>query len=183
MDIHALIGHDAQWWWILPLLVFVARVMDVSLGTLRIMFVSRGLKILAPIVGFCEVFIWIVAVAQVVRNADNIICYLAYATGFGLGTYVGLMIEGRLALGTLILRIITQQGGAALVTELRRRNLGVTCIDAEGSEGAVKIIFAVIRRTDLRHVLEAVQRFNPKAFYTIEDVRAVNRVAFPFKVS
>jgi uncharacterized protein YebE (UPF0316 family) len=179
MDIRVLLGTDSHWWLILPVLVCVARILDVSLGTLRVVFVSRGQKYLAPIVGFFEVLIWIAAVAQVMHNLDNVYSYLAYATGFGIGTYVGLRIEERLALGTLILRIITRDDAGELVKDLRGRNFGVTCIDAEGSAGKVKIIFAVIRRGDLKRVLGSVQKHNPMAFYTVEDVRAISKGITP----
>lgn len=179
MDIQFLLHAESDWWWILPVLVFAARVMDVSLGTLRVLFVSRGLKVLAPLVGFFEVLIWITAVAQVVRNLDNPICFFAYAAGYGLGTYVGLAVEQRLSLGTIIVRAITQKEGDSLVAELRRQNFGVTSIDAQGAKGQVKIIFAVIRRTDLEDFLKTVKTFNPNTFYTIEDVRTISRRAFP----
>jgi uncharacterized protein YebE (UPF0316 family) len=181
MNLHVLLGANGGWWWILPVLVCLARVVDVSLGTLRVVFVSRGLTMVAPVVGFFEVLIWIAAIAQVVHNLDNVICYVAYATGFGIGTYVGLLIEERLALGTLILRIITQKEGEDLVAELRRRNLGVTCMDAQGASGRVKIIFVVVRRGDLPQTLDALRTLNPRASYTVEDVRAVSKAAFPLK--
>jgi uncharacterized protein YebE (UPF0316 family) len=183
MDLHAIIGPNTYWWLILPVLICVARIMDVSLGTLRVVFVSRGLKMLAPIVGFFEVLIWIAAVAQVVHNLDNVYSYFGYATGFGIGTYVGLRIEERLALGMLIVRIITHKEADELVADLRGRNFGVTCIDAEGSAGRVKILFVVIRRGDLKKVLARVQTHNPMAFYTIEDVRAVRRGILPLKAA
>lgn len=181
MDVQALLDHAHESWWILPLLVLVARVLDVSLGTLRVMFVSRSLKVLAPVVGFFEVLIWIAAVAQVVRSANSGWCYLAYATGFGLGTYIGLLIEDRLALGTLILRIILPHKGDGLVSELRGRNIGVTCIDGQGASGPVKIIFAVLRRGDLPAILESVRQHSPGAFYTVEDIRTLNKGVFPLK--
>jgi len=179
MDLHAYVPDESHWWWILTLLVFAARVVDVSLGTLRMLFVSRGLKVLAPVVGFFEVLIWITVVSQVVRSLDNWLWFIAYAEGFGLGTYVGLAIEQRLLLGTIIVRVITQQEGNDLASELRGHRYGVTCIDAQGLAGPVKIIFSVIARRDLPRFLKIVKTFNPQAFYTVEDVRAVSRKAFP----
>lgn len=174
MNLEFLLHSESNWWWVLPVLVFAARVVDVSLGTLRMVFVSRGMKYLAPLVGFFEVLVWITAVAQVVRNLDNSICFLAYAAGYGLGTFVGLTIEQKLAMGMLIVRVITQQEGDALVRELRRRDYRVTCIDAHGATGEVNVIFTVIRRSDLPDALKAVRSFNPQAFYTVEDVRTVS---------
>lgn len=177
MNLQTFLHSDYNWWWILPVLVFLARVVDVSLGTLRVLFLSRGLKILAPFVGFFEVLIWITAIAQVVHNIDNALCYFAYAAGYGLGTFVGLQIEERLALGTLIVRIITQGNGEHLVQALRSKDLRVTCIDAQGAAGPVKVVFTVIRRSRLSEVLYIVRVFNPNAFYTVEDVRNVSKPA------
>jgi uncharacterized protein YebE (UPF0316 family) len=179
MNLQFLLQGSGHGWWVLPAFVFFARVADVSLGTLRLVFVSRGWKRLAPVVGFFEVFIWICAIAQVVRNLDNMACYFAYAAGYACGTFVGLAIEQRLALGTVILRIITQQEGDALAAELRRNNFGVTCLDAEGALGRVKIIFSIIRRGSLTRALATVKSHNPNAFYTVEDVRAISRKPFP----
>ncbi|MCE5279882.1 MAG: DUF2179 domain-containing protein [Planctomycetaceae bacterium] len=174
MNLYEFFQGDSNWWWVLPVLIFAARVVDVSLGTLRVLFLSRGMKLLAPVVGFFEVLIWITAIAQVVRNLDNVICFFAYAGGYGLGTFVGLMIEEKLAMGTIILRVIPQVRGEELVEELRRRNHRVTCIDAQGALGKVNVIFSVIRRGDLPEVLDVVKSFNPQAFYTVEDVRRAN---------
>jgi uncharacterized protein YebE (UPF0316 family) len=92
----------------LPLLIFFARMTDVTLMTLRIIFVSRGKRYLAPLLGFVEVFIWIAVVSQVIRGANNLVAYLAYAAGFAAGNYIGIYIENRLAIGTLVVRAIVQ---------------------------------------------------------------------------
>jgi hypothetical protein len=87
---------DWYTWVILPLIVFLVRLTDVTLGTMRIIFVARGRKYLAPLLGFIEVFIWITVVSQIVRGAQNIVAYLAYAAGFAVGNYVGMIVEERL---------------------------------------------------------------------------------------
>jgi len=178
LEFESLFGISIAWWWALPLLVFFARIMDVSLGTLRVLFVSRGLKLLAPAVGFFEVLIWITAIAQIIRDLDNFLCYFAYAGGYALGTFVGLQIEERLAMGMVAVRIITQREADELVGELLRQEFGVTCVDAQGRYGRVKIIFTIVRRRDLRHVLKTVGQHQPKAFYTVEDIRTVGREAW-----
>ncbi|HER42916.1 MAG TPA: hypothetical protein ENO08_00460, partial [Candidatus Eisenbacteria bacterium] len=76
-------------WVVLPLLIILARVIDVTIGTIRIVFVSRGHKVIAPILGFFEVLIWLLAIGQIMRNLSNFMCYIAYGTGFALGTYMG----------------------------------------------------------------------------------------------
>src|SRR5512139_1940021 len=96
-------------WVVLPILVFLARVMDVTLGTLRIIFISRGKRNLAPLLGFVEVFIWITIVSQIVSHAHNILAYVAYAAGFAAGNFIGMYIENRLAIGTQVVLAIIQE--------------------------------------------------------------------------
>lgn len=165
-------------WAVLPLLIFAARVLDVSLQTMRIIFVSKGRRLLAPLLGFFEVMIWLMAIAQIMHNLTNPLYYLAYGLGFAAGTYVGLRIEDRLAIGVVLLRVITQKDATELVACLRAEEFGVTCIDAEGRSGKVKVIFVVLDRCELPRVLESVRRFNPHAFYSVEDIRGVSHGFF-----
>ncbi len=166
-------------WIILPLLIFIARILDVSIGTLRIIFVSRGMKYLAPLLGFFEVLIWLIAIGQIMQHLDNIMCYIAYAGGFAAGNYLGIIIEQKLKIGIYIVRIITQKNAAELIVFLRSKNYGITSIDAEGSQGKVNILYSIIRRKNLAHFIESIEQFNPNAFYTIEDVRFVSKGIFP----
>jgi uncharacterized protein YebE (UPF0316 family) len=158
---------------ILPALIFLARILDVTFGTLRIIFVSRGLGLLAALVGFFEVLIWILAIGQVMQNLHNWITYVAYALGFSAGNFVGILIERRIAIGNLIVRIITRREANELVNFLWSAGYGVTSIDASGETGPVKVIFTVVKRKKLPEVVAIIKRFNPNAFYTIEDVRFV----------
>lgn len=96
---------------ILPILIFLARIVDVTFGTIRIIFVSRGLKWLAPIFGFFEIMIWLFAIGQVFSNMTNITYYVAYAGGFACGNFVGIWIEEKMAIGTMVVRIITKKMG------------------------------------------------------------------------
>jgi uncharacterized protein YebE (UPF0316 family) len=175
------LNSDVFRWVVLPLLIFTARVVDVSIGTIRIVFVSKGKKTLAPLFGFVEVIIWLLAISQIMRNLNNFMCYIAYGGGFAMGTFVGLLIEERMALGMLLIRVMTRMDAAELITSLKERNYGVTAIPAEGPTGEVKVIYSVIRREDLKEVVEIIKRFNPKAFYSIEDVRFVSEGIFPLK--
>ncbi|MHB8095170.1 MAG: DUF2179 domain-containing protein [Candidatus Aminicenantales bacterium] len=179
MNSVAFIDSDLFRWVILPLLIFTARIFDVSLQTMRIIFISKGRKLLAPVLGFFEVLIWLMAIAQIMNNLTNPFYYLAYGLGFATGTYIGLRIEERLAVGVVLLRIITQMEASSLIACLRNDEFGVTCIDAEGKSGKVKIIFMVIDRIDLPHVIETIRRYNPGAFYSVEDVRAASKGFFP----
>jgi uncharacterized protein YebE (UPF0316 family) len=170
-------------WVVLPLIVFFARVTDVSLGTLRIIFTSRGKRNIAPLLGFVEVFIWIVVVSQVVKNVHSFPTYFGYAAGFAVGTYVGMRIEERLAIGTLVIRIILAQEGMTLAQHLRSAGYGVTVADGKGATGEVKILFTIIQRKSLERVVKLIQEVSPKAFYTVEELRSAESGIFPVNTS
>ena len=164
--------------WYLPLLVFLARIMDVSLGTLRIIFIGKGKRLLAPLLGFVEVFIWIVVVSQLVRNVSNWVGYLAYAAGFAAGNYVGMVIENRLAIGTLIVRAIVSGETETLIGSLKEAGYGMTRFDAHGANGPVKVIYTVINRKELGDISRLLQTNHPHVFYTVEEVRTASEGVF-----
>lgn len=166
---------------ILPLLIFLARICDVSLGTMRIIFVSKGKKYIAPILGFFEVFIWIIAISKIMQNLDNYINYVAYAAGFATGNFVGMLIEEKLAVGIQMVRIFTHQKGDELVKTLNTHGYGATSVEAHGAFEKIDLIYTIVNRNDLGRVLEIIGGFNPRAFYTIEDIRSVNEGIFPQK--
>ncbi len=166
---------------VLPLFIFAARVFDVSLQTLRVIFVSRDMKYAAPIVGFFEVLIWLLAMGQIMQNLDNLICYFAYAGGFAMGTLVGISIERRLSLGMLLVKVMTKRSADLLVNRLRAAHFGVTEVDGEGCTGKVNVLFMVIRRSDLPKVVGMIKEFNPKAFYSVSDLRTVGEGIFPLR--
>jgi len=168
---------------IVPILIFLARVCDMSLDTIRVIFMSKGIRYLPAIIGFFEVIIWLVAIGQVMNNLTNVICYIAYGAGFATGTIVGMAIEERLSLGLTSVRIITREDPAELIQYLRSHNYGVTCIDGEGGSGKVKMVFTIIKRQDLRHVVSIIKDFNPNAFYSVEDVKSVAEGVFPARNS
>lgn len=172
-------NSDLYIWVGLPLLVFFARVFDVALGTMRIIYVSRGKRYLAPILGFIEVFVWITIVSQIVRSTNNFVAYFAYAAGFAAGNYVGMYIENRVALGTLVVRVIVQKQPQELVEHLRKAGYGVTAVDGEGSSGPVKLIYTIVKRRDLPEVTGIIHQSHPHAFLSIEDVRSTEEGVFP----
>ena len=170
--------------WIgLPLLVYFARVIDVTLGTLRIIFISRGKKYLAPLLGFVEVFIWIAVVSQIVRGVNDLVTYLAYAAGFAAGNFVGMYIEDRLAIGTQVMRIIIPNGAEALTQNLHDAGYGVTQVDGQGANGPVKLIYTVVKRKDIPLVLGLIHQTHPHAFLSIEDVRSAQQGIFPIQTN
>jgi uncharacterized protein YebE (UPF0316 family) len=165
---------DYYSWVILPLIIFFSRLCDVSLGTLRHVFISKGYRKIVPFIGFFEVLIWIVVVAQIMKNLNNVACYLAWASGFASGTYVGLLIEERLALGRQVIRIITNQNCDELLAAFKKGNHGVTIIDAQGAVGPVKMIYTILERVDVQKVVKLIAIHNPTAFYSIEEIKDSN---------
>lgn len=159
---------------LLPLLIFGSRILDVSLDTLRIVFVAKGNKAVAPILGFFEVLIWLIAITRIMQNLDNVTCYIAYAAGFATGNYVGLRIEQKLALGIRMFRIITQKDASSLIESLKENGFGATVIEAEGKEGGVHVIYSIVKRSDNQKIVEIINKFNPQAFYSVEDIIKIN---------
>lgn len=166
---------------ILPLLIFFARICDVTFGTVRIILVSKGIKRLAPLLGFIEVFIWVLAISQIMANLNNWVCYFAYALGFATGNYVGMLIEEKIAMGTMIVRVMISDSGSVLVKILNNRGFGTTVVHGDGSLGKVDIVYTVVDRKDLDKVESIIKEYNANSFYTIEEIKKVNKGIFPRK--
>jgi uncharacterized protein YebE (UPF0316 family) len=164
---------------VLPLLIFFARILDVSIGTVRMIFVSKGFKKVAPILGFFEIFIWIVAIGEIMNGVNHWFYYIFYAGGFAAGTYVGMRLEEKISIGKVLVRIITQKDATELIEKFKNENYKITVTNGKGKEGEVKIIFTIINKKKLKEVVKIIKKFNPRAFYTIEDVRYVNE---PFEI-
>jgi uncharacterized protein YebE (UPF0316 family) len=164
--------------WGLAVFIFAARIVDVTLGTLRIIFVARGNRVLAPLFGFVEVIIWLVAIGQVVQNLSHPLAYVAWAGGFAVGTWVGISIENRMAVGLLAVHVITREDATDLMEALNTSQYGVTSMGARGIAGRVRLLLTVIHRQDLRAVTEIVRRLHPGAFISVGDVRAAREGIF-----
>ncbi len=175
-EILGLIDSETYAWILLPLLIFFARVCDVSIGTIRIIFVSKGIKYLATLLGFFEILIWLLAISQIMQNLTNVYYYIFYAGGFATGNFVGILIDEKLSIGTVMVRIITRKEAKDLIGALKKAKYRVTSVDADGSKGKVKIIFTVVNRQNIQDVIKIVKKFNPNAFYSIEDIRYVSEI-------
>ena len=175
----ATLNSEVFQWVVLPLLIFLARMCDVTLATLRNIFLSKSVKYIVPFLGFIEVLIWLLAISQIMRNLSNPVCFVAYALGYSMGIFVGIKIEERLALGLQVMRIITQQHSEELRRSLVEHSFGITTIDAMGAKGPVKIIFTVLKRKDIEIVRRLIEIHQPQAFYSIEDIRTVSKGVFP----
>ena len=152
-------------------LIVLARIVDVSLGTMRVSFIARGRKALAAACGFTEIFIWIAVVSGVLRGDVHVLSYVAYALGFTLGTFVGMSIEERIAVGWSLVRVISARPVAEFVQKLSAAGFGVTQQDAQGARGPVQVLVILMPRRRLVDFRPLLGEFDPNAFYTIEDVR------------
>ncbi len=157
---------------LLPLIVFLAELAVVTLCTMRIIFVARGKKYLAPLLGFFEVSIWLFAIGQIMRNLNNVGCYLGFAGGFTLGNYLGVLLEKKLAIGSAVVHVIATRDVTGLVEGLRAADYGVTRIEGRGATGPVHVVFTVIKRRDLEHVVGLIKDFDAHAFYSVNDLQA-----------
>ena len=175
MDIFSDAAANPTMAYLLPFLIFLARIVDVSLGTLRIVLISRGQRLFASLLGFIEVFIWLVTISQILQNLSGVASYLAYAAGFAAGTYMGMSIERSLRVRKSIVRIVASGNTDQLTAELTERGYRLTRLSGRGAKGPVEIVFSVVDTKRLHGVLKMIKRLMPHAFYSIEDVqRAAN---------
>lgn len=158
--------------WYMPLIVYFCRIGDVSVGTIRIISVMRGHKMLSAVLGFLEVIIWIFAVSTVITHLqDNFIIAFAYAAGFATGNLVGMTIEERLAMGNVMLRVVNTNRNVHLSAELRKRNFVVTEVEGIGFNGPTEISLILLRRKDSQEVVNLIKEITPDVFISVEDVR------------
>lgn len=159
---------------LLPFLIFFARIVDVSINTVRIIYVLGGRKLTSTLLGFFESFIWLMAISQIFENLDNIVSYIAYPAGFAAGIFVGMIIEEKIAYGKVIVRIITRKDIHVLLQYLNKQYFRYTYVRAEGPDGDENLVFTVLQREKLEQLLSTLKEILPTAFYTVEKV---NRAA------
>lgn len=166
--------HDLYTYMVLPLLIFLFRIIDQSVGTVRLIFSAKGLKNLAPLFAFFESFIWLLAISQIMKDVSNIVMYFAFAGGYATGNYFGILLEEKLSVGNVVIRVIPKKDTSELITFLRSRGYGVTVVPVEGSMGPTKMLFLTVRRKEAKAVIGYINQFNPNAFYTIDEVKTVS---------
>lgn len=165
--------------WLLPIIIFFGRIFDVSLGTLRIIFVSKGEKNKAPLIGFFEVFIWVVIISQILSRANDLTAYISYAGGYAAGNYVGILLEKRIAYGIVLCRIYTHKNGMELIKKLNILDFGATLTHGKGSTNDVHIVETVIDRKEMKKLESVLTEFDKNIFYVVEDVRNKQNGIFP----
>ena len=156
----------------LPLYIFLAEVCVVTISTMRTIFVARGMKFLAPLLGVFEVSIWLFAIGEVMKHLNDWRCSAAFAGGFTLGNFLGILLEEKLAMGSVGVRMITHMDACGLIDALRMADFGVTAIEAQGALGPVHVIYTVIKRKNLLRVLTIARHFHPNVFYSVDDLHS-----------
>lgn len=170
MDFAAFYSSHALW--LTPLLIFLARLTDVSMGTIRIVLISRGFRRWATVIGFFESLLWLLAITQVMQQLDRPIHLFAYAGGFAGGTWLGVTLESKIALGLVAVRVITQHDATDLIEALSDARFGVTSVAARGVQGRVRLVFSIVPRKESQRVLDIVRSVHPDAFVSVTDVRS-----------
>ncbi|MBX3405628.1 MAG: DUF2179 domain-containing protein [Phycisphaeraceae bacterium] len=155
------------------LFIFVARLGDVSLDTLRVVMVIRGNRFWAWALGFVQVLIWVLALSTVFKNLDKPLYAVSYAFGFACGNFLGITIENWLAHGEQVIRVFTRQGDS-LAARLRGHGYRVTVFDGRGRDGPVWLLYIEATRRQIKDVARLARSMDPTCFYVIEDVRAVS---------
>lgn len=161
-----------------PLLIFSLRIVDVSLGTIRLVLVTRGARLPASLLGFAEVLVWIMAAGTAVLNLTSPLHVLGYAAGFATGTWVGMWLEEKFPLGMATVQAYCREQDSGVAAALRALGIGVTEMDAEGLEGPVDIVSTIVPRHVVPRVIDTIEARDPDAFITVYDAR-VRRGWFP----
>jgi uncharacterized protein YebE (UPF0316 family) len=154
-------------------LIFILRVGDMSLDTMRVLFVMRGRMAIAWVLGFFQAFIFVIAISSVLSHLDNPLNILGYAAGFATGNVVGMWIEGRLAVGHVQLSIVSSSLGPAIAERMRSEGFAITEIPARGKDGMVTLLSCSVLRKKVPLVHKIVNEVDESAFITAEDVRPV----------
>ncbi|WIV11886.1 DUF2179 domain-containing protein [Proteiniborus sp. MB09-C3] len=156
------------------LFIFGARIMDVSMSTIRMLMVVQGRRKHAAIIGFFEVIIYIVALGKVVNGLSNPGNLLAYAFGFASGNYIGSYIEEKIALGNLTAQVILNDNDDKIVHELRDNGFGVTVIEGQGKEGPKNLLTIMLKRKDLNKLNGLLANLDKEAFITVSTTKLIS---------
>ena len=157
------------------LIIFMLRITDVSMGTIRTTMIMRGQRKWAALIGFVEVSIWVVAISQVITNLDSILSVIGYSGGFASGTLLGMWIEDKVALGHSHMNIISMAKGSEIAHHIREAGFGATRLQAEGKSGPVSVVNVIVPRKKVAAIIRLVNEIDATAFVTVEEARKVLR--------
>jgi uncharacterized protein YebE (UPF0316 family) len=152
--------------------IIALRLIDVSIGALRIQYLVRGRRVLAGVLGFFESLTWVLAAGLVLSDLDEWYKVIAYAAGFGLGTALGGALDAWIASGQVFLRVMAPVASPQVAADLRAAGFGATILNGEGLDGEVRLTLSAIPRRQLRTAMEIVRAVNPEAYVTVDDVAA-----------
>lgn len=155
--------------------IFLARLVNQTIDTIRFMMTIRGRKLVAWIMGFLETAIFVITLSAVFSDLTNVLYIVAYSAGFATGNTFGMVVEERLAIGYQHVRIISSKRGTALAERLRKEGFGVTEIPARGKEGTVAILNVSVRRRQVKRVHEIAQKVDKSAFISSEETHPLWR--------
>jgi uncharacterized protein YebE (UPF0316 family) len=141
------------------------------------MFLNKGYGLVAPILGFFEVLVWLLVIGEIFQDSHSIINYIAYAAGFAAGTAVGMYIERRLAIGTNLIQVITRKPANQLIRVLRKRKIRIASVKGVGNAGVIDILYITTQRSNLQPIFKTIKKYNPTAFITVEGIRVVNALS------
>ena len=166
---------------LLPSLIFLARVADVTVGTVKLMFVVNSAKRVAAVLAFVESLIAIVALSRIMQDASNWMAYVMYAAGFATGTFVGMRIEEKLAYGSVMVRVISRTISEELLSYLTLHQYRYSMVDANDHVGNTQVLFTVCKRSRLPEFQRMLEKVAPQALYTVEGVKKVSRDFLPIE--
>ena len=164
--------------WVGALVIFILRVLNMTLDTLRMLFMLRGKKTLSWVFGFFVSVIYVLLLTSILSNLNSLLYIISYAAGFATGGVVGMWIEERMAIGFTHIQIISSRRGVALAQNLREGGFGVTEVPARGKDGMVSLLNLSVRRNQVADVEEIINECDADAFVTSEDVRPMRRGFF-----
>jgi uncharacterized protein YebE (UPF0316 family) len=161
--------------WVLPVFIFLLRVVGIGLDTLRLLFMIRGRKLFVWFIGFVETALWVLVISQVLSNLDNLWNMLAYAGGFATGNIVGMVVEQRMALGHVQLLAVSVGRGGAILEAIRELGHAATEIPARGKDGTVSLIQCSVLRRDVDVLSDTIMEIDPEVFLTVGEIKALHR--------
>lgn len=161
--------------WLGAGIIFGLRLIDMSLDTLRVLFVMRGRRGISWVVGFFQALVFVAAITSVLQDVGNPLNMFGYAAGFATGNVLGMLIEERLALGHTHIRLVSSRRGSAIAERLREEGYAVTEIPARGKDGMVSMLNCSVLRKHTTRVGELARAVDETVFITTEDVRPVQR--------
>lgn len=156
------------------LFIFFLRLLDVGMATVRIVLLGKGRKLAATGLGFVEAMVWVLAIARVLDGLDDPLRMVAFAGGFAAGTYLGALVEEWMALGQVLVRVISPVDTPSVAEVLRSHDYGATVVNGDGMAGEVRITFSVVPRKDTKYVSRLIHETNPAAYLTIESTNAID---------